>query len=285
MRAVMDGSISGHLRPVLPRRRPVVLMHHGFTLEPRQDDPEKLFVTQGSLAWQLQHLRSGGWTPLDLNAYLTLRSNRRKAGKTFLFTVDDGYVSVATVALPLLKRFAVPLVLFVPAGLVGRRATWLEAPADEPILSADVLRELAADGVEIGGHGLDHRSMAGLDDAELRRQCVDVREQLADATGRLPRSFAYPFGHFDRRAQMAVEAAGYEVAFSVHDDAGPFAISRVDVNGSDDSQHFRFKLLPAYRPVWRAAGRVRPLRSTVRRALGYRRKAAGQPARVPPGAN
>jgi peptidoglycan/xylan/chitin deacetylase (PgdA/CDA1 family) len=124
--------------------------------------------------------------------------------------------------------------------------------------------------------------MAGMDDAELRRQCVDVREHLADVTGQQPRSFAYPFGHFDARARMAVQAAGYELAFSVHDDAGRYAISRVDINASDDALHFRVKLLPAYRPLWRAAGRVSPVRSAVRRALALRRKLLAKPAHVPP---
>ena len=264
-----SGGLAG--QRLLTRNRPVVLMHHGFATTRRDDDPEALFVTEDALRCQLEYLRRHRWTALDLDGYLRAIGGGRRSSRDFLFTVDDGYVSVATLAAPLLARFGVPLVLFVPSGLIGKSASWLTSPRDEPLLDRDALRELSRQGVEIGAHGFEHRSMAGLDDAQLRRGCVDVREQLADVVGRPPRAFAYPFGHFDLRAQAAVEAAGYEVAFSVHEDAGPFGISRVDINATDTVAHFRLKLLPGYRRVWRAAGRLGPLRPAVRKTMGYRR--------------
>ena len=253
----------------LPRRRPLVLMHHGFTDRPRADDPEGLFVTLSALEAQLDQLLNRGWRALDLDGYLSALSSASRARRAFLLTMDDGFASVTGVAEPLRRR-GVPAVLFVPTELVGRTAAWLPHPADEPLLDGGELRQLSASGIEIGVHGLDHRPMTGLDDAELRRQCLEARTCLADLVGRPPRAFAYPYGVFDRNAQRAVEAAGYQIAFSVHDDAGRFAISRVDVNAFDTLLSFRLKTLPPYRRMWRLAGHLGPLRRAVNRAVNQR---------------
>jgi peptidoglycan/xylan/chitin deacetylase (PgdA/CDA1 family) len=119
-------------------------------------------------------------------------------------------------------------------------------------------------GIEIGAHGLDHTSMVGMSDADLLRHTRGVREDIADITGIAPRTFAYPFGDQDARARRAVQAAGYDVAFSVFDDAGRYSISRIDVKPGDTLAALRIKLVPGYRTVWRAAGAVKPLRRAVR---------------------
>ncbi len=257
-------------------RRPPALLYHGFAHSRRPDDPENLFVPARSLTEQLDHLLARGWEGLDLDAYLQTLTSNRRSRRAFLFTIDDAYTSVADIAVPLLAQRRIPSVLFVPAGLVGAAAHWLPAPPNEPLLDADTLRAITREGVEIGAHGFDHRSMKGLDEIELHRQTAEVRQRLADLIGRPPRAFAYPFGAFDARARGAVERAGYDIAFSVFHDVGQFAISRVDVNATDTIGSLRLKLLPGYRSIWRAAGRLGPLRRAVRRmAMGGPRRNNG----------
>jgi peptidoglycan/xylan/chitin deacetylase (PgdA/CDA1 family) len=101
----------------------------------------------------------------------------------------------------------------------------------------------------------------------LIRQTQEARKRVAEVTGSLPRAFAYPYGDFDEPAQRAVEAAGFQVAFSVFRDAGRYAISRVDINARDDVRSFRLKLLPGYRRLWRAAGSIPYLRNRVGRLV------------------
>jgi peptidoglycan/xylan/chitin deacetylase (PgdA/CDA1 family) len=248
--------------------RPVVLMYHGFATARRVEDRENLLVPVDALQAQLAHLRGRRFQPLDLDAYLAALDRRARPGRSFLFTADDGYRSFATMAVPLLAAAGVPSVLFVPPAVLGGTSSWVPEIADEPLLDPDELRALAGVGVvEIGVHGLDHTSLVGLDDAELARQTRDAREQVADLTGRPPRAFAFPFGGFDRRACQAVAAAGFELAFSVFDDAGRFAISRVDVNATDNRRSFRLKLVPGYRHWWRLSNRLGPVRRTAGRLL------------------
>ena len=240
-----------------------MLMYHGFGTPP--EDPYDLFVSEPALREQLQHLRRNRWRPLDLDGWLASRG-----GREYLVTIDDGFTSVATVGAPVLASRGIPSLLFVPPALLGGTTSYLEESPDERILDADALRELPATGMEIGVHGLDHTSMTGLSDAELRRHTREAREAVADVVGVVPRAFAYPFGWWDARAAKAVEAAGYDVAFSVYDDAGRYAISRVDVKPGDTLTALRVKLIPGYRRIWRAAGAVKPLRRALR-TLAWKR--------------
>jgi peptidoglycan/xylan/chitin deacetylase (PgdA/CDA1 family) len=242
-------------------------MYHAFARSPRLDDPYKLFVTEESLRDQIAYLRDHRWVSLDLDQYLSALDGRRWRERAVLFTVDDGYVSFAEIAAPMLAAAAIPSVLFVSPAAVGSRSSWMEELPDEPILDAVRLRELQNVGVEVGAHGWDHGSMVGMSERELLRHTKEARERLADLTGVLPRAFAYPYGAFDERARRAVEAAGFQVGFSVFRDAGRHAISRVDVNARDDARSFRLKLLPGYRRLWRLAGSVPNLRGEVGRLV------------------
>lgn len=251
-------------RAHVPRRRPVVLMYHGFSVGRRPRDPYHLFVREDALRQQLDHLRRTGWEALDLDGYLAAADGRRSARGTYLVTIDDGFHSVADIGVPVLAELGIPSVLFVPAGRLGKPNGWLQDEPDELILDADRLRSLTTMGVEIGVHGWEHASMAGMDEAALRTATRQARGALADAVGTLPRAFAYPYGDYDAAATAAVAAAGFDVAFSVYSDSGRYAVSRVDVKPDDTLRAFRVKLVPHYRALWRAAGRLGPLRRRLR---------------------
>ncbi len=252
--------------PGFGKRAPVVLMYHGFCTTRRDADPENLFVEVAAFEQQLTWLLQHGWVPLDLDGYLDARSGRRTAKKSFVVTIDDGYPSVAELAAPVLRRLGVPALLFVPVGLIGESAHWLPAPADEPIMSAQQLRHLQEHyEIEIGAHGRDHRDLRGLGPDELDRQVGGAGSELGNVLDRPVRALAYPYGGHDGAARAAAERAGIQLAFAVFEDAGPFAVSRVDVNATDTIWSFRVKLLPHYRRVWLALRRASWIRRSVRR--------------------
>lgn len=249
-------------------RRPVVLMYHGFCEQPLDEDPENLFVETRALEEQMRFLLDRGWTPLTLQHWLDIRAHRRpRPPRSFLLTIDDAFDSVADLAAPVLARLGVPCVLFVPVGRSGLTAEWLPVPADVAILDRERLRSLDPGLVEIGVHGWDHTSMSGCGADQLTRQVDRGRDELAAWFGHPPRAFAYPFGDHDEKARAAVSSAGFDVAFSVFDDVGGMAISRVDVNATDTLRSFRVKTFPSYRRLWRMSRRVAPVRRMIRRGL------------------
>lgn len=80
------------------------------------------------------------------------------------------------------------------------------------LMSWQQIRELGAQGHEIGSHSLTHPLLPDLDAAQIEREVVQSRSQLARAAGCDVASFCYPNGSYDARALEAVRAAGYTCA-------------------------------------------------------------------------
>ncbi|NYD59448.1 peptidoglycan/xylan/chitin deacetylase (PgdA/CDA1 family) [Nocardioides marinisabuli] len=261
---------AGRTRPAVRGRPPVVLMYHGFCTRRRPDDPENLFVEVGRFEQQLRWMLDQGWVALDLDGYLAaLADPAGRPRRSFLVTIDDGFTSVLHLAVPVLERLGVPALLYVPSDLAGRTATWLPRPGEEPLLDADELRHLhSLPVVELGVHGADHVDLRGVGATALDHQVRAAHGRLGELVGAPLRSFAYPFGAHDAAAREAVAREGFEVGFSVFDDAGRHAVSRVDVNATDSLASFRLKVqLPGYRQWWSALDRAPFVRRGVRAAL------------------
>jgi peptidoglycan/xylan/chitin deacetylase (PgdA/CDA1 family) len=75
----------------------------------------------------------------------------------------------------------------------------------------DQVAQVAADGNEIGGHTVDHPSLAGLPATKQRSEICDDRAALV-AHGYAPVSFAYPYGADDASAQQIAKSCGYTSA-------------------------------------------------------------------------
>jgi peptidoglycan/xylan/chitin deacetylase (PgdA/CDA1 family) len=134
--------------------------------------------------------------PERADAIMALVSARSDVAVTF----DDGLASDLDVALPLLRRHRLRASFFVVAGLIG-------APGH---LDADGVRQLRAEGMEVGNHGMRHRSWRGLDDAGLREELVQARRSIEETLGTQVRAAACPFSRYDGRVLRALRRAGYQ---------------------------------------------------------------------------
>jgi peptidoglycan/xylan/chitin deacetylase (PgdA/CDA1 family) len=243
-------------------------MYHGFGYRTPQEDPHNLFVPGQALEQQLRSLLRRRYRPLDEAAFLAGLERGNWPARSFLVTIDDGYVSTLDVAAPVLARLGIPAVLFALPGMAGGTSTWMPEMSHEPLLDRDGLRALPGRGISIGLHGMDHRSMAGLDDGELVRQTVDAREKLREITGSEPQLFAYPFGHHDDAARRAVSAAGLRAAFAIYDSGDRFAFPRVDVNAVDTPRTFALKTSGWYAALKAAVDRAPAVRRLGHSLLG-----------------
>jgi peptidoglycan/xylan/chitin deacetylase (PgdA/CDA1 family) len=262
-----DAARSGGSRVDRPRmswRMPRVLMYHNFGEVPPPGDPERLFVTEQTFRAQLDLLRRRGWRALSLAEFLDVLDGAPAPRKSYLVTIDDGHESVLHIAAPILAEAGIPSVLFVPPGLLGGPVTWNPVYAAERLATKAEIATLAGTGMVVGVHGYDHTRMFGMDDAELHRNVVLAKKEVAEMMGVEPVSFAYPFGTHDRAARRALEDAGFAVGFAVAREHGRFAVDRIYVKGTDSLAMFRFKLSLAYRFASRVGGRTPWLRHQVR---------------------
>ena len=118
-------------------------------------------------------------------------------------TFDDGDADQVAAA-RMLHRYRLPATFYIITGAVGTPGY---------VTRAD-LRQLAAQGNEIGGHTVSHLRLTALSAAEARRQVCASRSILA-RWGYRAASFAYPGGAVSPRTQAIVRGCGYTSARGV----------------------------------------------------------------------
>jgi len=169
-------------------------------------------IPEDTFADQLRYLAEDGWQVIDLEGFLHgLADPDRLPSRAALLTFDDGYRSMREVALPWLRRFGYPAVVFVPTAFIGGIAG---SPA-EAVCDWDDLRALERGGVAVQSHGVTHRAFSELSAAEREEELRQSRAVLAEGLGRPVDVFAYPFGDPGPdagAAGRALRAAGYRAA-------------------------------------------------------------------------
>ncbi|WP_436847662.1 polysaccharide deacetylase family protein [Streptomyces avermitilis] len=239
-----DPAPSAGPAPDPTRRRPGpppwVAMYH--SVGDCSYDPYRVTVSPRRLDRQLGWLRRRGLRGVGMRELLAARA--RGAGQDLVgLTFDDGYADFVAHALPLLRRHGCGATLFVLPGRLDGDNAWDPLGPRKPLLSAEGIRQAAAEGVEIGSHGLTHVDLVRADDALLRAEVSDSRALLSEMTGALVDGFCYPYGRVDRRAVDAVREAGYAYACATApgDLTGPLALPRVHLGEHDTAWRLHLK--------------------------------------------
>jgi peptidoglycan/xylan/chitin deacetylase (PgdA/CDA1 family) len=124
-----------------------------------------------------------------------------------VLTIDDGYRSFLSGAMPLLRRYGFPATLFVSTGLVGR----------EGYLSWEELRQLSREGIDIGSHSATHfhlvEKKAGEAVSEwlqrVEHDIVSGQESFRKNLGEPPHLFSYPYGEYTPEVSALIESLGF----------------------------------------------------------------------------
>ena len=110
-------------------------------------------------------------------------------------------------ALPVFRRYGIHATFYVPSGLVCQPASHASC-AHSPYLTLGDLRQIAADGNEIGGLSVQHVPLIGLPTAEAQREICDNRATLTRWGFRVT-DFAYPFAQVNHALQILTQRCGY----------------------------------------------------------------------------
>ena len=101
------------------------------------------------------------------------------------------------------------------------------------MLTADMLRTLTRNQVEIGGHTVNHPILTRLEDDVAQREIAENKAQLEHIIGQPLRLFAYPNGKrpldYDERHVAMVAQAGYAAAFTTVGRAATAAYSPFEI--------------------------------------------------------
>jgi peptidoglycan/xylan/chitin deacetylase (PgdA/CDA1 family) len=174
-------------------------------------------------------------------------------GRAVVLAADDGHRSVYTEAFPLLRKYGVPMTLFIYPSAISNAAyamTW------------EQLRELKASGLcDIQSHTYWHpnfnteRARLSREEFEnlVRHQLVRSRLKLEKELGGTVDLLAWPFGIYDSWLMRRAEEAGYAAAFSIERRPAtprdpPMALPRFLLGDRDHGKRFEaiLKTAPSY---------------------------------------
>jgi peptidoglycan/xylan/chitin deacetylase (PgdA/CDA1 family) len=202
-------------RQVQPRI--TVLEYHKIGVPPPRGGPT-WYIPECTFVGHLKYLRESGWRVISLSEFLDgLETPSLISPRSALLTFDDAYRSLRTVALPRLRNFGCPAVVFVPTGFVGGRNDFDRGrEPEEDICTWEDLEELMSYGVSVQSHGVSHRQLSRLNDSELSDEIHKSKEMLENSLGIHVETLAYPFGDVGnsfQRTRELLRKFGYRAAF------------------------------------------------------------------------
>lgn len=158
-----------------------------------------------------------------------------------LVTIDDGLRSVRDIALPILREYQIPAVVFASAGLVGLDGSRSGKGSAEGFMDWRDLEDLLKHGIAVQSHGWAHHALTRLSATGLDEALAGSRSLLEERLGQSVYAFAYPYGtraDFDEHTARAADRAGYRLAFTsqhgqVADGMNRHLLPRVKVEGGE----------------------------------------------------
>ncbi len=160
--------------------------------------------------------------------------------RSVLITFDDGYAHLADILPPLIGRFRIKPVIFIPSAFIGQDNGWDYSHwfQSTPHLNRQQIRELGSIGVKFGSHGHTHVSLTGLSHDRLAEELKRSMSILEDISGQEVDAISYPFGRVNDRVTEAASAAGYRRGFTMRfpsKDDSSLRLGRFAVYGFDSS--------------------------------------------------
>lgn len=119
---------------------------------------------------------------------------------------------------------------------------------DQLWMTWDMLREMKAAGMTIGGHSVTHPVLSRMSPQEQRHEILECGRRLADELGEPMQCFSYPVGNtsaFDAATRDSLREAGVSYAFSYYggyrrfDDWDDYDVRRVAIETELDTDWFR----------------------------------------------
>ena len=198
-------------------RKLAILGYHKIGDPPPGGWSSWFYISESVFVSQLRHLRENGWQVISVAEFLRgLEAPESLPDRAALVTFDDGYRSNVQVAIPWLQRFGYPSVVFVPTQFIGAHNAFDDGyEPREAICDWDDLQELERRGCSIQSHSVSHKSLSGLNPAELERELLESKTVLETGLGKSVEVFAYPYG--DEGVEQALttdvlKQAGYRAA-------------------------------------------------------------------------
>ncbi|MCP6761677.1 MAG: polysaccharide deacetylase family protein [Fischerella sp. CENA71] len=184
-----------------------------------QIDQDKMHYPRKNLEMFLEYLINNDYWFLSSQDLYNILSSKNpsisqvlKKRKPIMLSFDDGYKTVYTNLLPILKRLEnkynkkIKVVLFINPGTLANKNS-----INSPNLGCEELREGLRQGFyDIQSHGLNHKDLTRLRDKRLVKELLQSQNELRKCTHdldpdkKVASHFAYPYGAYNLRVKKYV---------------------------------------------------------------------------------
>ena len=200
-------------------------------------------------ARHLLQIKNAGWHSITLAEIIRGQVLRPRS---FVLSFDDGYQDFAETAWPMIQAHGFTAVNFVVPTCVGRENQW--DGGGTSLMSLDTLKDLAADGLEIGLHGWQHEDWDAMPEELIQSLLNQGLDWFQESQLPLTPAFAYPGGKFPRREPhqstlaRVFAASPIQMAFRIGSALArvpcknPWAMCRVPIEGTDGPLKLRIKM-------------------------------------------
>ncbi|MBV5341856.1 MAG: polysaccharide deacetylase family protein [Deltaproteobacteria bacterium] len=178
-----------------------VLMYHALEDEIHPagavDAGEQLYVLKVSqFREQMEYLHREGYSTFLLEE---LQALAEWPDKAVVLTFDDGHESNFTLALPILLEYGFKAEFFITTG-------WIGTPY---FMNEEQIQGLHQAGMGIGSHGVTHRFLSDLPEADIKTELDESKRVLEACLGVPVESMSYPGGRMNQRTQSLAHTSGY----------------------------------------------------------------------------
>lgn len=212
---------------------PILLYHH-VGISPSNSP---YYVSTYDFEQQMYLLHEWGYQTISVELLVrAIRDGAELPPKPIILTFDDGSVTVNTTAFPIMQKYNFTGTVYIVFNFIGLTN----------YMGADQIRELYANGWEVGSHSTSHVDLTERTDRQ-QDEIIDSRRKLQNRLGLSVLTFAYPFGAYNKDSVHFAQFAGYIAALGLGDSSlqgsrNLYYLYRMDVTSMTSLQDFAASL-------------------------------------------
>ncbi len=205
-----------------------ILMYHSIS-EDIPDEDNLLSVSANTFNRQMEFLRKHEYNVISLGELVRLmQEDSPIARNTVVITFDDGYQDNFTVVFPLIKKYDIPLTIFVCPMCISDEQHYLTWPQLKKLSDSSL--------VDIGSHTLSHAFLPEIKDQRRLTKQIEGSGNILEDILKVPVDFfSYPAGGFNKKIRQIVIDSGYTAAVATkpgidYPDDDIFALKRMRIS-------------------------------------------------------
>lgn len=226
---------------------PILVFHKIGPVPPDSRYPRN-YVRAEQFDALLGSLKRAGFVGVNFEQYLAHRRGEAALPrKPIILTFDDGYRSNADIAVPILRRHGFTATIFVVPAYLGQTNHWDAEERQEPLLTAEEIRALHAEGFSFASHTMTHSRLTAVPPERALRELRESREALEQLLGEPVRTICYPWAQHNADVRRLAQDAGYACGVEIRrrlnrDDTDLMALHRIPVTYLDTTWRIRWDL-------------------------------------------